>query len=334
MKKLIKKLVETYGPAGAEAEIREVIKAKIKDHVDQIKVDTMGNLIALKKGRSSDHKVMLAAHMDEIGVIATHIDEDGFIRFSPVGGVPTYTLLGERVLFNGQTVGVIDKEEEVEEINKLQPAKMYIDIGASSHQEAAEKISLGDTACYYRQLNNLGDRITAKSLDDRAGCAVLIDSLQRLNQPTYDTYFVFTTQEEVGTRGSQVSAYGIDPDLGIAVDLTLTGDTPEAKCRPMSLGDGPAIKVKDRSVLANPQVKDLLVELAQANEIPYQLEVLQAGGTDAGSMQLTKDGVLAGAISIPARYVHSPSEIIDISDLENGVKLLNQLLTSSYKQIL
>ncbi|GAB6098407.1 M42 family metallopeptidase [Halanaerocella petrolearia] len=334
MKELIKKLVETYGPAGDEEKIRKVIQEEIKDYVDEIKIDTMGNLIALKKGQNSNQKIMLAAHMDEIGVIATHIDEDGFIRFSKIGGVPTHTLLGERVLFNGKTVGVIDKEGQLEKISKLKPDKMYIDIGATSKKEAQKKIRLGDTACYYRQMNDLGNRITAKSIDDRSGCALLIQNLKELEQPTYDTYFVFTTQEEVGTRGSKVSAYGIDPDLGIAVDVTLTGDTPEAKRMAVSLGDGPAIKVKDRTVLANPQVKQLMIDVAESKDIPYQLEVLQAGGTDAGSMQLTRDGVLAGALSIPARYVHSPSEMIDLDDLENGVKLLTGVLTSDYNEIL
>ncbi|AGB41317.1 peptidase family protein [Halobacteroides halobius DSM 5150] len=334
MKELVKKLVETYGPAGDEEEISRVIQTEIEDYVDQISKDPMGNLIALKKGQSADKKVMLAAHMDEIGLIATHIDDDGFIRFSNVGGVSPHTLIGERVLFNGETVGVVDKEGKLEKISDLKNSKMYIDIGASSKEEAKKKVKIGDTASYYRNLNDLGDRITAKSLDDRTGCAVLIKTLKELDQPTYDTYFVFTVQEEVGTRGSKVSAYGINPDLGIAVDVTLTGDMPEAKRMAVSLGAGPAIKVKDATVLANPQVKEMMVKLAKKNEIPYQLEVLKRGGTDTGSIQLTRDGVLAGALSIPARHVHSPSEMVDINDLKNSVQLLRKILVSNYNNLI
>ena len=325
MKNLIKKLVETYGPSGDEEQIRKVIKNEIKDYVDNIEVDTLGNLIAFKKGKK-DKNIMLAAHMDEIGLIANHIDEDGFVRFDRVGGISPHMLLGARVLFNGQTPGVIDKEGQLESIKKLNYDKLYIDIGASSKEEAEEKVSLGDTASYYREFQDLGKRVTAKSLDDRIGCVTLIETLKEVDKPLYNTYFVFTTQEEVGTRGSKVAAYNIEPDLGLAVDVTLTGDMPEAKRMSVSLNEGPAIKVKDRSVLADPKVKNLLIDLAEENELPYQLEVLKYGGTDAGSMQLTKDGVLAGAVSIPCRYVHSPSEMIDTDDVKHSVQLLSYLL--------
>ncbi|MGM0368877.1 MAG: M42 family metallopeptidase [Bacillota bacterium] len=333
MKNLIKKLVETYGPSGDEEQIREIIKAEIKDNVDQIETDALGNLIALKKGKK-DKKVMLAAHMDEIGLIANHIDDDGFIRFDRVGGISPYMLLGARVLFNGETTGVIDKEGQLDDIKKLNYDKLYIDIGAQDKEEATAKVNLGDTASYYREFQDFGERVTAKSLDDRIGCVTLIETLNALDTPTYDTYFVFTTQEEVGTRGSKVAAYNIEPDLGLAVDVTLTGDMPEAKRMEVSLGEGVAIKVKDRSVLVNPKVKNLLIDLAEENELPYQLEVLKYGGTDAGSMQLTKDGVLAGAISIPCRYVHSPSEMVDLTDVKNSVKLLTALLNSDCKEVL
>ncbi|WP_408956505.1 M42 family metallopeptidase [Natroniella sp. ANB-PHB2] len=332
MKELIKRLVETFGPSGDELAVRELIREEIEDQLDQIEVDTMGNLIALKKGQDDSKKVMLAAHMDEIGLIATHIEEDGFIRFSNVGGVSPYNLLGERVLFNGETIGVIDKEGKLDDISKLKHDKLYVDIGATSQEEAEEKVKIGDTATYYRQLDLVENRFVAKGLDDRAGCAVLIETIKQLTeQPTFDTYFVFTVQEEVGTRGAITSSYEINPDVGIAVDLTLTGDTPEAKRMAVSLGEGPAIKVKDRSVLVNPQLKKLMIDLAEENEIPYQLEVLDRGGTDTGRMQLSREGAIAGAISIPGRYVHSPSEMIDLTDLENGIKLLTKIVQSDYQ---
>ncbi len=153
-------------------------------------------------------------------------------------------------------------------------------------------------------------------------------------QPTYDTYFVFTVQEEVGLRGAKTSTYGIEPDLGIAIDVTLTGDTPEAKRMEVSLGKGPTIKVKDNSVLVPPKVKDMMIAIAEEKGIPYQLEILERGGTDAGAMQLSRDGVLAGAISIPCRYVHSPSEMVDINDIDNGVNLLVSILESDYKGVI
>ncbi|WP_018248494.1 M42 family metallopeptidase [Orenia marismortui] len=331
MKKLIKELVEAYGPSGNEENIREIIKDKIEDKVDQIKVDNLGNLIVLKKGKDSSKSIMLAAHMDEIGLIATHIDDNGFIRFSNVGGVSPYTLLGERIIFNNEIIAVIDKEGKLEDISKLKHEKLYADIGASSKEEAKKKVNIGDTASYYRKMDDLGDRCVAKSMDDRSGCALLIETINQLDdQPSYDTYFVFTVQEEVGLRGSKTSAYGINPDLGIAVDVTLTGDTPEAKTMEVGLGKGPAIKVKDRSVLVHPQVKNLMIDIAEKNNIPYQLEVLTAGGTDAGSIHLTRSGVRSGALSIPCRYVHSPSEMIDINDMKNGVKLLVNILESDY----
>ncbi|WP_027340477.1 M42 family metallopeptidase [Halonatronum saccharophilum] len=335
MKKLIKDLVEAFGPSGSEDKIREVIRAKIAEKVDQIKVDNMGNLIALKKGESSKKSVMLAAHMDEIGFIATHIDDEGFIRFSNIGGLPTHTLLGERVIFNDKTVGVIDKEAKLDDISKLKLDKMYIDIGAKNKEEALKKVKVGDTASYYRRMDELGDRIVAKSLDDRIGVAFLIEALNKLKgQPTYDTYFVFTVQEEVGIRGAKTSAYGIEPDFGIAVDVTRTGDTPEAKRMEVSLGEGPTIKVKDSSVLVPPKVKGMMVEIAKEKGIPYQLEVLEAGGSDTSGIQLSRDGVLAGAISIPCRYIHSPSEMIDINDVQNGVELLVSILESDYKGVI
>ncbi len=334
LKALIKELVESYGPSGHEDQIRELIQEKINNQVDDIRVDQLGNLIALKKGKDSSKRVMLAAHMDEIGLIATHIDDNGFIRFSNVGGISPYVLLGARVLFNGETVGVIDKEGKFDDISKLKHEKLYIDVGSSSKEETEKKVKIGDTASYYRQMDDLGDRLVAKSMDDRSGCALLIETINQLKkEPAYDTYFVFTVQEEVGLRGAKTSAYGINPHLGIAVDVTLTGDTPEAKRMEVSLGEGPAIKIKDRSLLVHPKVKDLMIDIAEDNSIPYQLEILEFGGTDAGAIHLSQSGVPSGALSIPCRYVHSPSEMIDINDMEYGVQLLLNLLANKCKSI-
>ncbi|ADL12806.1 M42 family metallopeptidase [Acetohalobium arabaticum] len=324
MKEIIKRLTEAYGPSGHEEEIRNLIRSELEDEVDEIRVDKLGNLITYKEG-SSDKKVMLAAHMDEIGLIVTHIDEDGFIRFSNVGGVSPYILLGERVIFGNGLEGVISKEE-LDSIKKLRFSKMYIDVGLDSKEDVKEEINIGDVATYKREFSDLGDRLLAKSLDNRAGCALLIETIKNLSTLANDTYFVFTVQEEVGIRGAQTSAFGINPDLGIAVDVTGTGDTPESRRMAVSLGEGPAIKVKDRSVITHPKVKDLMVSTAEEQEISYQLEVLEFGGTDAGSIHLTRKGVPTGVLSIPARYIHTPSEVVDYSDVENGVKLLDSIL--------
>lgn len=318
MKSLIKDLVESYGPTGFESEVTDKIRSYITDYVDECYVDPLGNLIARKKG--SGKKVMFSAHADEIGVIVTYIDDDGFLRFSNVGGLNLLTLLGNRVRFANGVIGVIGREKG--ELKDLTLDKLFIDIGADSKEEARKKVAIGDFAIFHREFCDLGQRLVAKSMDDRIGCAVLVEAIRRLDQSNHDLYFVFSTQEEVGLRGARTAAYGIDPDLGIAIDVTRTGDTPEAPRMDVSLGKGAAIKVKDSSVIAHPKVKNLMVRLAEASHIKYQLEVLEAGGTDAGAIHLTKSGVPSGTISIPCRYVHSPSEMIDLDDVQNCVDLV------------
>ncbi|MGB9976258.1 M42 family metallopeptidase [Thermovenabulum sp.] len=323
MKDLVKILTESYGPSGNEEKIRNIIKELVEPYADEIKIDAMGNLIIRKRGPGK--KLMFAAHMDEIGLIVTNIDEKGFIRFSNIGGVSPHGLLGERVIFENGTVGIIGVEK-LEDIKELKMKRLYIDIGASSKEEAMEKVNIGDMATYYRECTFLGKNISAKSLDDRAGCAVLIKVLKEVKNPKYDVYFVFTTQEEVGTRGARTSAYAIEPDLAIAVDVTLCGDTPEGEKIAVELGKGPAVKIKDMSVLSHPEVKQLLIDTAEKNKIPYQKEVLDLGGTDAGAIHLTKEGVPSGGIAIPTRYVHTPSEMVNLDDLENTVKLIIALI--------
>ena len=270
--------------------------------------------------KGSGKKVMFSAHADEIGVIVTYIDDDGFLRFSNVGGLNLLTLLGGRVRFANGVIGVIGKEKG--ELKDLTLDKLFIDIGAATKDEAQKKVSIGDFAVFHREFADLGQRLVAKSMDDRIGCAVLVEAIRRLDHSDHDLYFVFSAQEEVGLRGARTAAYSIDPDLGIAIDVTRTGDTPEAPRMDVSLGKGAAIKVKDSSVIAHPKVKNLMVRLAEADQIKYQLEVLEAGGTDAGAIHLTKSGVPSGTISIPCRYVHSPSEMVDLDDVENCVKLI------------
>ena len=327
MKELIKKLTETYGPSGHEERIREVIRAEIEGLADEVRVDALGNLIALKRGKGQGIKVMLAAHMDEIGIIVTHVDEKGFLRFAPVGGVRPLTLLGGRAVFADGTVGTFGMEKrEPEEAKKIPTFdKLYLDVGARDKESVPVKV--GDVACFQRPFVAQGDRLIAKAFDDRIGCAVLIQVMRDLKETPHDVYFVFSVQEEVGLRGATTSTYGIQPDLGISVDVTRTGDTPEAHPMAVSLGAGPAIKVKDGRMLAHPAVKDLLVRTAEELGIPYQLEVLERGTTDAAAIQISREGVPAGCLSIPCRYVHTPSEMVDYNDVTNAVKLLVAVLS-------
>jgi endoglucanase len=325
MKELLKKLSEAYGPSGREENISRIIRAEIENYVDEVYTDCFGNLYAVKKGNQP--KIMVAAHMDEIGVIVTFIEEKGFLRFNQVGGVSPFVSLGQRVVFSNGTTGTIGVEK-LEDIKKLTLDNMYIDIGADDRADAAKKVNIGDIAAFSAGFNIAGNRVIGKAMDNRAGCAVLVKAIKEISATENEIYAVFTTQEEVGLRGSKTSSYRLNPDLALAIDVTMVGDTPEPLSKmDVSLGKGPAVKVKDASVICHPRMKEMLVELAEKNNIPYQMEVLQAGGTDAGAIHLTREGIPCGVISIPCRYVHTPGEMVDLRDLDHTVSLLSLFLT-------
>jgi tetrahedral aminopeptidase len=327
MKKLLKLLTETFGPSGYEDNVRTIVRAEVEALADEIKVDALGNLIARKKpgkpGRNTK-KIMIAAHMDEIGLMVSHVDENGFVRFSPIGGVFGKYIHGGRVRFLNGTQGVIgsDRFEKVHEAPALD--KVYIDVGASSKKDCP--VQVGDVAAFDRPFIEMGNRLVAKSMDDRVGVLVGIETLRALKSTPHDVYFVFTTQEEVGTRGAGTSAYGVDPDIGIAIDVTPSADTPYAAKMEMALGKGPCIKIQDVGAISDPRVVQWMIRAAGKNKIPYQREVLLFGGTDARAMQVSRAGVPAGCLSIPTRYVHSPSEMVDYTDVQNSVKLLTAIL--------
>jgi len=327
MKSLIQKLTETFSPSGYEQDIRNVIRTEIEPLVDEIKVDPLGSLIA-RKGMigKNGKRVMLAGHMDEIGLIATHIDESGFIRFSAIGGVYPHTLLGGRVRFVNGVSGVIGGERITDVGKTLTISQLFIDVGASNSKDCP--IKTGDVAAFVRPFFDMGDRMVAKSMDDRIGCLVMMETLRSLKSSPHEIYFAFTTQEEVGLRGATASAFGIDPEIGISLDVTGTGDTPKSRKMEVSLGKGPAIKIKDGGMLSDPRVVQWMIRTAEKSKIPYQREVLEAGTTDATAIQLTRSGVPAGCISIPCRYIHSPSEMVDTKDVQNAIKLLTALLTA------
>ncbi len=321
MKPLIQKLVETYGPSGHEGQIREIVRHEIQDLADSVSVDRLGNLIAVKRGQGKNgRKVMLSAHLDEIGVIVTHVDENGFARFLPVGGLLPWTLVGNRVRFADGARGVIGVERLKDSTKVPEVSQLYIDTGAQDKKSSSVKV--GDAGGFDRAFEDLGDRLVAKSMDDRIGVAVLIETLRRLKRTPHEAQFVFSVQEEVGLRGARTSAYGLDPDIGIAVDVTRTGDTPKGVPMEVALGKGPAIKVRDSGMLADPRIVDLMVKQAEKMKLPYQMEVLEAGTTDATAIQLSREGVPAGCLSIPCRHIHTVSEMVDLRDVENAVKLL------------
>jgi tetrahedral aminopeptidase len=325
MKPLIQKLVEIPGPSGYETLIRDEIRAEIQSLVDEVRVDALGNLLARKgRGGPDGKKIMLAAHMDEIGVIATHVDQDGFVRFTALGGVRTYNLPGSRVRFLNGSLGVIGLERADESYDQPVLEKLYIDVGASKREDCPVRVA--DVAVFERPFLDLGKRLVSKAMDDRIGVAVLIETLRRLDETPHELYFVFSVQEEVGIRGATTAAFGIDPDLGVAVDVTDTGDTPKAVKMEVGLGKGPAVKVRDSGMLADPRLVDWMVRSAEKAGLPHQLEVLERGTTDARSIQLTRSGVPTGCLSIPCRYIHAPSEMVDYNDVQNAVSLLTILL--------
>lgn len=328
MQEILRKVTQVFGVSGNEEDIREVITAEIKKYIDEIKVDAMGNLIAIKKGKK--RKILFAAHMDEIGVIATFIDDKGFIRFSNMGGVSAYTSLGQRVKFRNGTVGSVDAEEKLEDMKSLKLGKMFIDIGCNSREETEKYVKVGDAANFVGEFVLQGDIAISKAMDNRSGCAVLIDLIKNMPKTENEVYFVFTTQEEVGLRGAKTAAFGMMPDCAIAVDVTLTGDTPESHKREVKLGGGPAIKVKDNAYIAHPTIRRTLEDIAKGNNIPYTLELLDFGGSDPGAIQATGSGIPCGGVSIPCRNVHSPAEMVSLIDMNNCVKLCS-LFIQNYK---
>lgn len=326
---LIKKMVETPGPSGQEQLIRAAILEEIQGSADEIRTDAMGNLIARKGSKQPNGlRIMISAHMDEIGLMVTHVDEDGFVRFISIGGVSPLTCIGGRVIFmNGQR-GVIGCERlEPNALPTLE--KLFIDVGATSREDCPVKV--GDVCGFERPFLDLGKHLVAKSMDNRISVVVAIEALRALKASPHEVYFVFSVQEEVGLRGSATAAYGLDPDVGLAVDVTRTGDTPRTTKMEVALDKGPAVKVRDSSFIADPRVVDWMATTAKAADIPYQMEVLEAGGTDGRSIQLTRAGVPAGCLSIPCRYIHTPSEMVSRMDVENAIRLLVELLSHEVK---
>ncbi|MGI6181824.1 MAG: M42 family metallopeptidase [Agathobaculum sp.] len=326
---LYKQVGGAFGPSGREDDVREMIAALAGDYVDDITTDTLGNLICRRKGPGK--KILFASHMDSIGVVATYIDENGFVRFSQVGGLFQGDLINIQVRFANGTRGVISYEEKTP-LKELTLDHLFIDIGARDRTDAEKMVRPGDFAVFEAPCFEQNGIICGPYLDNRIGCVTLLLTMEQLAQtePENDLYFVFTVQEEVGLRGAGTAAFAIEPDIAVAVDVTDTGDLPEQKVKmAVKLGSGPAVKVMDRSVICAPVVREELEKAAEACGISVQREILQFGGTDTAALQRVRSGVLSGAVSIPTRYIHSPSEMCAVRDVEQAAALLKEFAENS-----
>ncbi len=341
MFELLKRLSEASGPSSSEDNIRNLVYEELKEHADKIEKDRLGNLIFIKEGKTP--KVMLAAHMDEIGLMVKFIDEKGFVRFVKVGGFFDPSLLNQRVLIHGEkdVYGVIGSKpphllKEEERKKEIKSEDMFVDVGALDREDCKKLgIKHGDPITLEREMVKLANNlVTGKALDDRVGCAILIETFKGLETDN-SVYAVFTVQEEIGLRGATVSSFKINPDVGIAIDVTSAGDYPGIKDHesPIHIGKGPAIKIADGrreslggGLISHPLVRQLLVETAEIEDIPHQVEVLEGGTTDATAIHLSREGVPSGVLSIPTRYIHSAVEVLSLDDVENTVKLLKASL--------
>ncbi len=323
---LVKRLTEAYGPSGREETVLNLILSELEDCIDGYKFDNVGNLLVWKTG-SSGKKILFDAHADEIGLVVTNIDEKGFLRVETVGGVPPHPYVGQRVRFPN-AVGIVYVEGETAEERKknfsnLSFDNMFVDIGAKDYEDAKAKVPIGSFGVYDSSFFQNGNLLVSKAMDDRIGCAVIVEVFKRLKKASNTVIGSFSVQEEVGLVGASVAAYSLNPDICIAVDVTDSADYPKAtKRHSMVLGKGPAIKIKDRASISNRQIVEKLVEIAESSKIPYQMEVLIFGGTNAAALQKTRAGIPSATVSIPTRYVHTPSEVVCIDDVEHTVELL------------
>lgn len=332
--KLLKKICEIAGAPGFEKRIRDLVIEEVTPLVDDVKIDNMGNVIVLKKGKKRK-KVMVAAHMDEIGFIVTHIDDKGFVRFNPLGGFDPKTLTSQRVIIHGKKdlIGVMGSKpihvmtpEERTKLPKI--GDYFIDMGMSK-EEVEKYISIGDPITRERKLIRMGNCINSKSIDNRVSVFILIEALRELKNTPFDVYGVFTVQEEVGIRGANVASLDIQPDFGFGVDTTIAFDTPGAPAheKVTELGKGTAIKIMDASTICDYRMVEFMKKTADKHKIIWQPEILAAGGTDtAGIQRMTAGGAIAGAVSIPTRHIHSVIEMANIDDIDGSIELLKHCL--------
>ncbi|MCX8132137.1 MAG: M42 family metallopeptidase [Clostridia bacterium] len=335
---ILKELTELNGVSGNEDAVRDYIQKQISTYVDNITVDTMGNLIAYKKGDSSKYKVMLSAHMDEVGFMVTGYGDGGTLKFKMVGGMDERIFPGKKVFIGDRRIpGVIGSktihlQEREERRNNIKLRSMYIDIGADKREEAERLAPRGDYICFSSEFTEFGDScIKAKALDDRVGCAVLIEMLK--NKYSFDLYACFTVQEEVGLRGSEAAAYAVNPDLALVLEGTTCSDVPGVEKYEYStiLGKGAALTIMDRTSYAAKNFVDFIYKTALANNISVQYKQTTTGGNDAGKIQKVHKGVKVATISVPCRYIHSPVSVMNKNDFESCIALTREVLNGFSK---
>jgi len=314
----LKKICSVKGPSGEEADIAGCILNEIKDYADECSTDALGNLIVRKKGAGK--KMMLAGHMDQIGMMVTHIDKEGFAWFTNIGGLSPTIIHSCRVVFSNGVTGTV-RCERLDDPNKAALQNMYIDIGAADREEAEKLVKIGDSCVYCEEPIVDNYKIMTPYLDDRIGCYIMAEALKKIAKPAFDLYFVFTVQEEVGLRGAKTAAYSVDPDYGLAFDVTISADTPKCRKLPQKYGGGACIKIKDSSVLCHPAIVRHLERCAKEAGVKYQFEILEAGGTDSGAIHVNRGGVPSGVISVATRYVHSMNEMARLSDISDCIDL-------------
>ena len=330
---VLEKLSNANGVTGREDEVRDLMKKYLKPYVDEVREDRLGNLITFKKGSKDAPTVMLAAHMDEIGLMIKNIKKKGFLQFTKIGGIDDRILLAQKLIVHtdkGPLTGVtgskpVHIQTEAEKKKVIEADRLFIDIGARDKEEAEKMgVQVGDVVSFDTKFARIGDNVVlGKAFDDRVGCAIMIETLSRLQNVDCNVYAVGTIQEEVGLRGATIAAFQVEPDVGIALDASVAGDTPGVGegDAPAKMGEGPVLTVADAGLIAHPKVLRLLIDSAKENKIPYQLETGIRGATDASKIALSREGVPSGVISVPARYIHSPAAILDLNDAEKAVKL-------------
>jgi len=345
-KTLLKTLAEARGVPGQEGEVRDIVKKQMKGMVDSMEIDLMGNLIGVRKGKKGGPRVMIAAHMDEIGFVVKYIDDNGFLRLQTLGGFDPRQLFAQRVLVSGKdgTVhrGVLTYATKPKHL--LGPEEMkagpkldnfFVDLGMTA-EEARENIRIGAMATMDRTCEFIGSRVTSKCLDNRVSVFIMLEALRALGKTktTAEIVAVATTQEEIGLRGAATSAFAVQPDIGIALDVTLALDHPGPGGGPLTiteLGKGVGIKILDSSLLCHPLLVDHFREIAEREKIPHQMEILPRGGTDAGALQRAQSGIPAITLSTPCRYIHTVNETVESADIQATIDLLAAYLREAHK---
>lgn len=334
--RLLATLSNAFGPAGTEEEVSAILKNELEAYADEVKIDKLGNILFYHHGKENNPKIMLSAHMDEVGFIITFIENEGFLRFEPLGGITNNLLPGQRILVRGSKGdlhGIVGTKPPhiltTEEQNKVVPVEdLFIDVGAESLDAAKNKgADIGLRGVFDVQFTNLGNGyLRGKALDDRAGCTVLASVFKALKDSPYNIIAVGSVQEELGLRGARTATWQADPDYGLAIEGTFAADVPGTRPDRMSAGlrKGPVVTIVDRTFVAHPTVLETLIDVGKKKAIPFQFKRLPLGGTDAGAIHLTKAGVPSGTVAVPCRYIHGPAAVLHFDDLKNTIALTKE----------